>query len=155
MSDPESQREAHQIHLNVERIRVPEVIFQPSIAGVDQAGLVEIIEGIVMGRFSEPAQQAALLKDVFLTGGNTAFESFEERLARELRAVLPVEFPTRVRKASNPAIDAWRGAAGWWSSSNTSERASATVTRAEYLEKGSDYIKEHNLGNSLAPSAFG
>src|SRR5436305_12957100 len=39
--DPESQREAYQVHLNVERIRVPEVFFQPSIAGLDQAGIAE------------------------------------------------------------------------------------------------------------------
>lgn len=139
--DSESQREFNQIHLNVERIRVPEVIFQPGIAGVDQAGIVEIIEGIAMNRFSSPAQQKALLKDIFLTGGNTSFQSFEERLARELTAVLPSDYELNVRKASDPILDAWRGAAGWWSSSSASERQTATVTREEYLEKGSDYIK--------------
>lgn len=139
--DPESQREGHQIHLNVERIRVPEVVFQPGIAGVDQAGLVEIIEGMVMGRFSDPRQQKAMLKDVFLTGGNTSFLSFEERLARELTAVLPNEFDINVRKASDPILDAWKGAAGWWSSNNVADRAAATVTQAEYQEKGSDYLK--------------
>jgi actin-related protein 5 len=139
--DPESQREGHQIHLNVERIRVPEVIFQPGIAGVDQAGLVEIIEGIVMGRFSDPRQQKAMLGDVFLTGGNTSFMSFEERLQRELTAALPIDFETRVRKANDPILDAWRGAASWWSTSNSGDRDAATVTRAEYLERGSDYIK--------------
>ena len=143
--DPESQRESYQIHLNVERIRVPEVVFQPGIAGVDQAGLVEIIEGIVMGRFSDPQQQKAMLRDVFLTGGNTSYMSFEERLAQELISVLPIDFETRVRKASDPVLDAWKGAAGWWSTSKVSEREAATVTRAEYLEKGSDYLKVRQL----------
>ena len=87
--DAESQREAHQIHLNVERIRVPEVVFQPGIAGVDQAGLVEIMEGVVMGRFAESVAREALLKDIFLTGGSTLFNGFEERLASELAAVFP------------------------------------------------------------------
>ncbi|KAI1615092.1 actin beta/gamma 1 [Exophiala viscosa] len=155
-ADPESQREANQIHLNVERIRVPEVVFQPGIAGVDQAGLVEIIEGIVMGRFSDVAQQSALLKDVFLTGGNTMFTSFEERLKRELIASVPTDFAVNVRKASDPVLDAWRGAASWWSSGARTEREAATITHAEYLEKGSDYIKEHDLGNFVAPSfSFG
>ena len=139
--DTESQREANQIHLNVERIRVPEVIFQPGIAGVDQAGIVEIIEGIAMNRFPDPSQQRALLKDIFLTGGNTSFLNFEERLARELTATLPSEFELNVRRASDPILDAWRGAAGWWSSTAHSDRQMATVTRQEYLEKGSDYIK--------------
>ena len=140
-SDPESQREAYQIHLNVERIRVPEVVFQPGIAGIDQAGVVEIIEGVVMGRFSDPAEQRALLKDVFLTGGATLFKGFEERLSTELRAVLPVEATVNVRRAQDPLLDAWKGAAGWWSSAAKQERDGATVTRAEYLEKGSDYLK--------------
>lgn len=139
--DSESQREFNQVHLNVERIRVPEVIFQPGIAGVDQAGIVEIIEGIAMNRFSDPAQQRALLKDIFLTGGNTSFLSFEERLAREMRSVLPSAYDINVRKASDPVLDAWKGAAGWWNSTPASDRQLATVTREEYLEKGSDYIK--------------
>lgn len=139
--DAESQREAHQVHLNVERIRVPEVVFQPDIAGVDQAGLVEIIEGVVMGRFSDPREREVLLRDVFLTGGSTLFSGFEERLARELRAVLPAEASVRVRKAADPILDAWKGAAGWWSQSAKGDREAATVSRADYLEKGSEYCK--------------
>ncbi|KAL2407916.1 Actin-like protein arp5 [Exophiala dermatitidis] len=150
-ADPDSQREANQIHLNVERIRVPEVVFQPGIAGVDQAGLVEIIEGIVMGRFSDRGQQQALLKDVFLTGGNTMFPTFEERLKSELVAAMPDDFTINVRKASDPILDAWKGAASWWNSPESPSREAATVTRAEYLEKGSDYIKEHELGNFVSP----
>ena len=138
--DPESQREAHQIHLNVERIRVPEVIFQPGIAGVDQAGLAEIVEGIVMGRPSA-AEQQALLRDVFLTGGNTLFKGFEERLRRELRGVVEAGLEINVRRAADPILDAWKGAAGWWSQTASSERDAATITRDEYQEKGSDYFK--------------
>ncbi|ERF74831.1 hypothetical protein EPUS_03215 [Endocarpon pusillum Z07020] len=150
--DPESQKEAHQIHLNVERIRVPEVIFQPGIAGVDQAGLAEIAEGIVMGR-TNPAEQQALLRDVFVTGGNTLFKGFEDRLRRELRGVVDASLMINVRRASDPVLDAWKGAAGWWSKSALSERNAATITRDEYLEKGSEYFREHSLGNSIAPAA--
>jgi actin-related protein 5 len=140
-ADPESQREANQIHLNVERIRVPEVVLQPGIAGVDQAGLVEIIEGIVMGRFSDLEQRKALLQDVFLTGGNTMFKTFEQRLRQELIATMPTDFTVNVRKAQDPILDAWKGAASWWSSGDGVQREGATITYAEYLEKGSDYIK--------------
>ena len=136
--DPESQREANQIHLNVERIRVPEVVFQPSIAGIDQAGLVEIAADVVMQRFTNPDDQAKL----FLTGGNTLFKGFEERFATELRAVLPLDVELALRKAKDPILDAWRGAASWWTAgSNTTERQNATVSRTEYLEKGSEYLK--------------
>lgn len=143
--DPESQAEAHQIHLNVERIRVPEVVFQPSIAGVDQAGIVEICADILNQRLPSPAMKEALLKDVFLTGGNTMFQGFEERLRQDLRAFLPADSKMIVRSAKDPLLDAWRGAARWAAKGGA---ALAWVTRAEYDEKGSEYLKEHNLGNA-------
>ena len=146
--DPESQREAHQIHLNVERIRVPEVVFQPGMAGVDQAGVVEIAADILTQRLQDPTMRDALLKDVFLTGGNTLFEGFEERVRRELRACLPIESQLSVRTAKDPCIDAWKGAAQWAHSKDGASKA--WVTRQEYDEMGSEYIKEHDLGNAVS-----
>jgi actin-related protein 5 len=136
--DPENQREMHQLHLNVERIRVPEVVFQPSIAGLDQAGVVEIAANILNERLSDQPLRADILKDIFLTGGNTLFQGFEERLANELRAVLEAGSPLKVRKASDPLLDAWRGAAGWASETGSSK---SFVSRQDFLEKGGEYIK--------------
>lgn len=136
--DPESQREAHQIHLNVERIRVPEVVFQPSIAGVDQAGLVEIAADILNQRFTAEEDRTRLLKDVFLTGGNTLFKNFDERLRSELVGVLPTNARLSVRRAADPVLDAWKGAAQWAAGS---ELATSSISRAEYQEKGSEYLK--------------
>ncbi|EDN11056.1 conserved hypothetical protein [Histoplasma mississippiense (nom. inval.)] len=147
--DPESTREAHQLHLNVERIRVPETVFQPSaIAGLDQAGLVEIAADIVnQQRFSSGQERARLLRDVFITGGNSLFKGFDERFATEFRSLLPVEMGSvlKVRRAGNAVLDAWKGAAEWASGS---EFQNASVSRQEWLEKGGEYIKEHNLGNA-------
>ncbi|KAL9104631.1 MAG: hypothetical protein Q9163_000435 [Psora crenata] len=142
--DPDSQREKHQLHLNVERIRVPEVVFQPGIAGVDQAGLTDIAAGVAENGVPAGADRNAILKDVFLTGGNTLFQGFEERLGRDLRAVLPVNAVLKLRKAEDPLLDAWKGAAAWAKEEGFKK---ARVTRAEYEEKGSEYMKEHNLGN--------
>ncbi|KAF2135379.1 uncharacterized protein K452DRAFT_323088 [Aplosporella prunicola CBS 121167] len=145
--DSESQREAHQVHLNVERIRVPEVVFQPSIAGLDQAGIVEIAASILTERLAGHSRQQDVLKDVFLTGGNTMFKGFEERLREELTACLPSAAPLVVRKAKDPVLDAWRGAARW--AGNDRNRGSF-VTKADWLEKGGEYIKEHDLGNAYS-----
>ncbi|KAJ5833930.1 chromatin remodeling complex subunit (Arp5) [Penicillium riverlandense] len=142
--DGESHREAHQLHLNVERIRVPEVVFKPSIAGVDQAGLIEIAADIINQRFSSTEDRSRLLRDVFLTGGNTLFTGFDERFRNEVRAYLPIDSELRVRKASDPILDAWRGAAQWAAGVDLGQ---SSVTRQDYLEKGSEYIKEHDLGN--------
>lgn len=144
--DPESQKDNNQFHLNVERIRVPEVIFQPAIAGIDQAGIVEITEDIITQRLAGELRRDDMLRDVFLTGGYTMFQGFEERLATELRAVLPASSPLLIRKAKNPIFDAWNGAAQWASKKESRQHF---VSREEYLEKGGEYIKEHNLGNAF------
>lgn len=134
----ESQQEMHQIHLNVERIRVPEVIFQPAIAGLDQAGIVEIAADIINQGLAKIHERNSTLKDVFLTGGNTLFDGFEDRLYSELRAVLPTDAHLGIRHANNPLLDAWKGAAQWTNESGFSNHA---VTREEYNEKGAEYIK--------------
>ncbi|OBT49971.1 hypothetical protein VE04_08496, partial [Pseudogymnoascus sp. 24MN13] len=85
--DGGSAKEGHQLHLDDERLRVPEVVFLPSLAGLDQAGIVEIAADILMQRLGGQVD----MRDVFMTGGATLFQGFEERLARELRGVLPVE----------------------------------------------------------------
>lgn len=138
--DPESQREAHQLHLNVERIRVPEVVFQPSIAGIDQAGLVEIAGDIVMQRFSAPEDRERLLRDVFVTGGNTLFQGFDERFKKEFRSVLPTNANLNLRRAKDVVSDAWRGASQW-AASDPSVLAKNSITRQDFLEKGGEYIK--------------
>ncbi|EGX92890.1 chromatin remodeling complex subunit (Arp5), putative [Cordyceps militaris CM01] len=145
-----SQAELYQVHLNVERIRVPEVVFRPSIAGVDQSGVVESAGDVLTQRLPGVVGGGSVddfLKDVFLTGGNTLFRNFDQRMRDGLRALLPAEAPLRVRRAKDPVLDAWRGAAGWTGSAGWKQ---ATVSRAEYLEKGADYIKEHDMGNSYA-----
>ncbi|KAG9872410.1 hypothetical protein KCV05_g23097, partial [Aureobasidium melanogenum] len=94
---------------------------------------------------SGSSRRDEMLKDIFLTGGYTHFQGFEERLRNELRAVLPADISLGVRKAKDPVLDAWKGAAQW-AASPTSRQS--FVSRAEYHEKGADYIKEHNLGNA-------
>ncbi|KAM0254987.1 hypothetical protein ACHAQJ_006215 [Trichoderma viride] len=145
--DPSSQAELHQIHLNVERIRVPEVVFRPSIAGVDQAGIIEIAGDVLTQRLGGLSNRDDFLKDIFLTGGNTLFRNFDDRVRDGLRALLPADSPLHVRRAEDALLDAWKGAAGWVGSSAWK---TAAISREEYQEKGPEYIKEHDMGNSYA-----
>lgn len=138
--DAGAQAQINQLHLNVERIRVPEVVFQPSIAGVDQAGLIEITGDILNQRLVgiPTINRDDFLRDVFLTGGNTLFENFDERIRQGLTSLLPTGSPLTIRKASDPLLDAWKGAAGWVGSAGYK---AAVVTKAEWQEKGGDYLK--------------
>ena len=133
-----SQAELSQIHLNVERIRVPEVVFRPSIAGVDQSGLIDIAGDILNQRLASFTNRDDFLRDIFLTGGNTLFSNFDERVRDGLRALLPADSPLTVRRAKDPLLDAWKGAAEW---AGTPAWKMAKVSREEYQEKGAEYIK--------------
>ena len=44
MNAEADMREKHQLFLNIERVRVSEAIFRPELAGIDQAGLEEILD---------------------------------------------------------------------------------------------------------------
>lgn len=151
--DPKHQAKQFQMHLNVERIRVPEVVFQPQMGGVDQAGIIEIATDLLSGPRTKGilGQMAGidLQKDVFLTGGFTRLPGFEKRVERELRMVTEWQSTLHVRRARDPVWDAWRGASGWVRE-QVDEWRKARVTRAQYEEMGGEYIKEHRLGNALA-----
>lgn len=148
LNNPEVIRRNHQLHVNVERIRVPEIYFQPHIAGVDQAGITELIQNILERNsdknFEVGGQLRAFIENIFLTGGGSLLPNFEERIRLDLRSLLPSGAPLHVYKAKDPQIDPWRGMQKW---SFTDEAEQSYVTKQEYEEYGPEYIKEHGLGN--------
>lgn len=145
---PEVITKNHQMHFNIERIRVPEVLFQPSMAGVDQAGISEVLQDLLCRRmdnnFTIGGRSNSLIQDVLITGGLANIPNFKERLQDDITEFLPIGAPLNVRTAANPVLDTWKGMQ-MWSKSKESEKS--YVSRAEYDEMGPEYIKEHNLGN--------
>jgi actin-related protein 5 len=141
--DHNDPAQLHQLHLNVERIRVPEVLFSPGIAGVDQAGLIEISSGILQ----RSGHQEELIKDIFVTGGFASLEGLDGRIERELRAVLPTGSDIRVRKAQDVKLDAWRGAAKWINEMSREGRGKVLLTKKAWEECGGEYLIEHDMGN--------
>ena len=143
--DHNDPAQMHQLHLNVERIRVPEVLFSPGIAGVDQAGLIEISSGIMQ----RSGHQNDLVKDIFVTGGFASLEGLDRRIERELRAVLPVGSDLRARKAEDVKLDAWKGAGKWFREMDQGGRRKNLLTKKVWEECGGDYLIENEMGNVL------
>ncbi|XP_071820810.1 actin-related protein 5-like [Apostichopus japonicus] len=141
--------EYYQLHLGTELIRVPEILFQPSIAGMDQGGVAETMEFILS--LYDQDNQSKLVQNVYLTGGLAAYPSMVERVEAELRAVRPFQSTFKVTKAADPALDAWKGAAKWSMDPNLMSEGS--ITKADYLEKGGEYLKEHSASNTYYPTA--
>ncbi|KAJ2783211.1 Nuclear actin-protein involved in chromatin remodeling [Coemansia javaensis] len=133
----------YQLHLNVERIRVPEIVFRPSLVGLDQAGLVETIDGVLR----RAGGQASLVSNVFVTGGGFArVPGILERLERDIRTIVPAGTPISIRRAADPLRDAWRGAA-LWSVREPEAFGASRITRQDYLELGGEYLREHAASN--------
>uniref|UniRef100_A0A8C9L9Q4 Actin-related protein 5 n=1 Tax=Pavo cristatus TaxID=9049 RepID=A0A8C9L9Q4_PAVCR len=81
--------EYHQLFLGTERIRAPEIIFQPSLIGEDQTGIAETMQ-YVLERYPKE-QQAVLVQNVFLTGGNAMYPGLRARVQKELLEMRPFQ----------------------------------------------------------------
>ncbi|ORX85405.1 actin-like ATPase domain-containing protein [Anaeromyces robustus] len=143
--DEDNQAQQYQIRLNVEQIRIPEVLFQPSIVGLDQAGIIEIVND-ALKRFSQD-QQNEMVKNIFLTGGNINFPNMKQRIVNEIKSILPFKTIFNVKQANDPVLDAWRGAAKWSNISNQEHFKKSCITRQMYDEYGHDYLIEFPMSN--------
>ncbi|KAG5636547.1 hypothetical protein H0H81_007677 [Sphagnurus paluster] len=130
------------IHLNIERWRACEAWFTPSMAGVDSAGLGEVIQNI-LGRFPEQ-DKSRLVKNIFLTGSPSQLPGLIPRLNATLRPNLPTEMPIEIVRALDPALDAWTGMAKF---ASTDEFSRVGVTRQEYEEHGGECVRKWWGGN--------
>ncbi|XP_029468681.1 actin-related protein 5 [Rhinatrema bivittatum] len=139
--------EYHQMFLGTERIRVPEILFQPSLIGEEQAGIAETMQ-YVLDRYPKEVQEE-LVQNVFLTGGNMMFPGMKSRIQRELLQMRPFQSTFQVNLASNPIMDAWYGARDW--ALEHMNREEGWVTRKDYEEKGGEYLKEHCTSNPYIP----
>ncbi|CAK6976380.1 actin-related protein 5 [Scomber scombrus] len=142
--------EYHQLFVGTERLRCPEILFQPSLSGEDQMGLMETLQ-YVLARYT-PEQQEALVSNVFLTGGNMQYPGMKDRVERELRAMRPFQSHFKVTMASRPALDAWYGARDWaLEHLPGGGAAEGWISRQEYEEKGGEYLSEHGSSNVFIP----
>nr|XP_046251917.1 actin-related protein 5 [Scatophagus argus] len=146
--------EYHQLFVGTERLRCPEILFQPSSTGEDQMGLMETLQ-YVLARYT-PEQQEALVSNVFLTGGNMQYPRMKERVERELLAMRPFQSHFKVTMASRPALDAWYGARDWAlehlpPAGGPAEAADGWISRQDYEEKGGEYLSEHCASNIFIP----
>ena len=95
----------HRLHLNVERSRVTEPVFQPSIVGVEQAGLVECIRDVLVNNLKDPQG----LK-IYMTGGWSLQAGFKERIEGELQSWFPTGHFPGVIAVPDPLMAPFMGA---------------------------------------------
>lgn len=139
--------ETHQLHVGLERLRAPELIFQPHMIGLTKMGLADTIEFIL--KQYTPEEQNRLVGNIFLTGGPVAFPGVKERLERELLQMRPFKSKFQVNIAKNTNLNAWHGARDFAQSDSLPE---FLISRKDYEEKGGEYFKVHSASNLYFPS---
>ncbi|KAJ6799115.1 actin-related protein 5 [Iris pallida] len=139
--------EDYQIVLGIERFRCPEVLFQPSMVGIDQAGLDEMV-GISLRRLSsvDDSVKDRICTSILLTGGSSLFPGLDARMEAGIRRLRPYLSPLKIVRASDAILDAWRGAATYATSSQFS---SQTFSIQDYYEKGENALREYQIKYSL------
>lgn len=124
--------------------RVPELLFQPSMIGSIEAGLVETIDYVL--KLFSPEEQMILVNNIFLTGSCCKFPGLKPRLERELTEIRPFQTTHKVTIAEDPTLDAWFGAQKF---TQEHEMEEVSMTREEYQELGGDFLKTHRTSNKF------
>ncbi|KAL6480519.1 hypothetical protein MHYP_G00115520 [Metynnis hypsauchen] len=128
------------LRLNNERFAVPEMLFHPSDIGIQEMGIPEALVNSINKMPEE--MQPHFYKNIVLTGGNTLFPGFRDRVYKEVRALAPTEFQVSVVLPQNPICYSWEGGKLLAENPDFEEMV---VTREDYEENG-HYICEENSG---------
>lgn len=90
------------------RWRCPEVLFNPSLVGLESQGVAGLVWESVEA--CEIDTRKDLLSKVILSGGTTMFPGFAERLTRELQSFAPARSRIGIAQSENQQYAVWNGA---------------------------------------------
>ena len=107
LSKSSATSDEQSLRLSNERFAVPEILFHPSDIGIEQMGIPEAITHAIS--LTPREMHPHLYANIVLTGGNTVFPGFCERVGIEIRKLAPTEYDVNVFMPDNPITYAWHG----------------------------------------------
>lgn len=128
----ENMKNAHQIHLNVEKYKVPEILFKPYLGGLDQRGLVEILTTIY---------KEFQFQNIYISGSWSQLKGLKERLQHELQMELPQN--TKINISLEEPNAAELGAKAYYKKAGKE----AYMTKKDIQQHGEEFLKVHKLSN--------
>ena len=138
--------EDYRIAIGIERFRCPEVLFQPGMIGIDQAGIDEMVSISLRRLMEVESVKQRLCQSILVTGGSSLFPGMIPRLESGIRQYRPYLSPLKLVRAADPILDAWRGAAAFGASSKFGKQ---TFSLADYREHGENLFHRYNIVYSL------
>ncbi|KAG8829039.1 actin [Serendipita sp. 399] len=95
------------ITIGNERFRCPEVLFQPSLVGLENAGIHENLYSSIVGCDIDVRRE--LYGNVVLSGGTTMYPGIADRLSKELTHLAPTSMKVRVVAPPERKYSVWIG----------------------------------------------
>ena len=95
------------ITIGAERFRCPEVLFQPSLIGMESAGIHETTYNSIMK--CDVDIRKDLYGNVVLSGGSTMFPGIADRMSKEITALAPSSMKIKVVAPPERKYSVWIG----------------------------------------------
>ncbi|KAH0679612.1 hypothetical protein KY285_020397 [Solanum tuberosum] len=119
------------VTIGAERFRCPEVLFQPSLIGMEAAGIHETTYSSIMK--CDVDIRRDLYGNVVLSGGSTMFPGITDRMSKEITALAPSSMKIKVVAPPERKYSVWIGGSILASLSTFQQM---WITKAEFDESG-------------------
>ncbi|CAN8317963.1 unnamed protein product [Cochlearia groenlandica] len=123
------------ITIGAERFRCPEVLFNPSLIGMETSGIHETTYNSIMK--SDVDIRKDLYSNIVLSGGSTMFNGIAERMSKEITALAPPSMKVKILAPNERKYSVWVGGSILSSLSSFQEM---WMTKAEYEEHGGTLV---------------
>jgi len=95
------------ISLGTERFRAPEILFNPSLIGLEYPGIHELLATAI--NRADLDLRMTLFSQIVLSGGSTMFEKFGDRLLNEVKKLAPKDIKIRISAPPERKLSTWIG----------------------------------------------
>lgn len=128
------------VNLSSERYQAPNVLFDPSLLGSEEAGVADILVNSIMK--SDIDLRSTLFSQVVLAGGSTLFPGFGDRMLHEVRSRSPSHTKIRISAPPDRINSTFVGGSIL---ASLATFKSMWVSRAEFEEHGSAILHRDKL----------
>ncbi|KAI3691353.1 hypothetical protein L2E82_49695 [Cichorium intybus] len=123
------------ITIGTERFRCPEGLFEPSLIGIEAAGIHEMIYNSIMK--CDVGTRKDLYGNIVLSGGSTLLPGFADRMSKEITALAPTSMKIKVVAPPERKYSVWIGGSILASLSSFQQML---ISKGEYDEYGSSIV---------------
>ena len=127
--------DGNEITVGSERFRCAEVLFNPSMIGIEQEGIHQLLYQSIMK--CDVDIRKDLYANVVLSGGSSCFPGLQERMTKEVTALAPASMKVNIVAPPERKYSVWIGGSIL---SSLSTFQNLWITKEEYQEEGPSIV---------------